>query len=208
MLHTTTPSQPCQFEIIYLTVCPINVNFSPAMGQKAKLKKIKKMAYKMKEKEELREDSLESSISESEIERRILNSSLKPPYQVILDTNFINDSIRKKMNLEEALMECLEGEVKLLVPECVFGELEKLGRVYRLALNMIRGMKVETLKCNHKGTYADDCILSRVKEFSCYVVATTDKNLRQRIKKIPLVPIVYFRGHRCETERFGGRNLY
>lgn len=178
------------------------------MGQKAKLKKIKKMAYRAKEKAELQEEPLESSMSESEVERRILNSSLKPPYQVILDTNFINDSIRKKIDLELSLMECLEGEVNLLVPECVFGELEKLGRVYRLALSMIKGIKVETLKCNHKGTYADDCILNRVKEFSCYIVATTDKNLRQRIKKVPLVPVVYFRGHRCETERFGGQSLY
>jgi len=178
------------------------------MGQKSKLKKIKKMAYKAKETAELQEESLESSMSETEVERRILNSSLKPPYQVILDTNFINDSIRKKMDLEHSLMECLEGEVNLLVPECVFAELEKLGRVYRLALNMIKGMKVETLKCTHKGTYADDCILNRVKEFNCYIVATTDKNLRQRIKKVPLVPVVYVRGHRCETERFSGKTLY
>lgn len=174
------------------------------MGQKAKLKKIKKMAYKLKAKEEPVEESVESTISDSERERRILNSALKPPYQVILDTNFINDCIRRKMDLEQSLMDCLEGEVNLLVPECVFAELEKLGRVYRVALSMIRGMQVETLKCTHKGTYADNCILDRVKDFTCYIVATSDTNLRQRIKKIPLVPVVFFRGHRCVAERFGG----
>lgn len=178
------------------------------MGKKQKLKKIKKMAYKAKEKEIIEEQSLESSISSSQEERELLNSSLKPPYQVILDTNFINDCIRKKMDLEESLVECLEGEVNLLVPECVFGELEKLGRVYRLALNMIKGMNITTLKCNHKGTYADDCIVDRIKEFKCYIVATTDVNLRQRIKKIPLIPIVYFRGHKCCSERFAGGSMY
>lgn len=178
------------------------------MGQKSKLKKIKKMAYKKKEKEEIEEDTIESSMSVTEQERHILNSSLKPPYQVILDTNFINDCIRKKLDLEMAIIECLEGDVNLLVPECVLGELEKLGRVYRLALNMIRGMKIETLKCNHKGTYADDCIINRIKEFKCYIVATSDANLRQRIKKVPLVPVIFFKGYKCATERFGGGSLY
>lgn len=178
------------------------------MGQKVKLKKIKKMAYKTKKAVEEETEIVESSMSVAEEERRILNSSLKPPYQVILDTNFINDCIRKKLDLELTLMECLEGEVNLLVPECVFGELEKLGRVYRVALNMIKGMRIETLKCQHKGTYADDCIIERVKDFACYIVATTDTNLRQRIKKIPLVPIVFFKGRRCTTERFAGGSLY
>ncbi|ELA42233.1 uncharacterized protein VICG_00632 [Vittaforma corneae ATCC 50505] len=178
------------------------------MGQKAKLRKIKKMAYKAKEKNEILEESIESSMSAAELERGVLSAPIKPPYQVILDTNFINDCIRKKMDLEQSLIECLEGEVDLLVPECVFGELEKLGRVYRVALNMIKGLKIETLKCSHKGTYADDCIINRIKEFRCYIVATTDTNLRQRIKKIPLVPVVFFRGHKCMTERFAGGSLY
>lgn len=177
------------------------------MGQKSKLKKIKKMAFKKRAIEEV-EDSYESSTAVSEQERRILNSCFKPPYQIILDTNFINDCIRKKMDLEQSLVNCLEGEVQLYVPECVFGELEKLGRVYRLALNMIRGMKHEVLKCDHKGTYADDCIINRVTESKSYIVATTDANLRQRIKKIPIVPVVFFKGHKCVSERFAGGSLY
>jgi U3 small nucleolar RNA-associated protein 24 len=112
------------------------------------------------------------------------------------------------MDLEQCLIDCLEGDVQLYISECVFGELEKLGRVYRLALNMIRGMKHNVLKCDHKGTYADDCIINRVKESKNYIVATTDANLRQRIKKIPIVPIVFFKGHKCVSERFAGGSLY
>lgn len=177
------------------------------MGRKLKTKGIKKMAYKRNVEEEP-EPTHESSTSSAEIERGILNSSIHPPYQIILDTNFVNDCIRKKLDMKEALIECLEGDIQLYAPECVFAELEKLGRVYRVALNMIRRLDVQKLACLHKGTYADDCILSRVKEFRCYIVATTDMNLRQRIKKISSVPIVYFRGHRCASERFGGGSLY
>ena len=178
------------------------------MGKKSKLKKIKKMAFKKKIEQELKEESYESSTSNSEIERRILSSSFKPPFQVILDTNFINDCIRKKKDLEEVLIDCLDGEVQLYVPECVFGELEKLGRVYRLALNLIRGSKHEVLKCDHKGVYADDCIINRIKESKNYIIATTDTNLRQRIKKEPITPVVYFKGGKVVSERFAGGSLY
>lgn len=178
------------------------------MGQKSKLKKIKKMALKKKKEEEPEEEFYESSTSASEIERRILKSTFKPPFQIILDTNFINDCIRKKKDLEESLMDCLDGEVQLYVPECVFGELEKLGRVYRLALNLIRGLKHEVLKCDHKGVYADDCIINRIKQSKNFIIATTDANLRQRIKKVPIIPVVYFRGNKVVSERFAGGSLY
>lgn len=178
------------------------------MGQKSKLKKIKKLAYKKAIEKDEAEEIDESSISSAELERQLLDPAIHPPYQVILDTNFINDCIRKKMDLVPSIVECLEAEVDLYVPECVFAELEKLGRVYRLALNMIKSLNISKLKCQHKGTYADDCIINRVKEFKCYIVATSDTNLRQRIKKISKTPIIYFRGHKCATDNFAGGCLY
>ena len=35
-------------------------------------------------------------------------------------------------------------------------ELEKLGTKYRIALQIARDERWERLKCDHKGTYADD----------------------------------------------------
>jgi len=40
------------------------------------------------------------------------------------------------------------------------------------------------LKCDHKGTYADDCIVNRVMAHKCYIVATNDKDLKRRIRKV------------------------
>lgn len=128
--------------------------------------------------------------------------SLRPPYNVILDTNYINDCIRKKKDIKNELWVALDGNIKLCVPECVIGELEKLGRPYRVALAMVRSNEFKHLKCDHKGTYADDCILERVTNHRCYVVATSDVGLKQRIKDIPGVPIVSFRGQRSFVERF------
>jgi hypothetical protein len=43
---------------------------------------------------------------------------------------------------------------------------------------------VERIACTHKGTYADDCLCERVRQHKCYIVATCDKDLRRRIRKV------------------------
>lgn len=135
-------------------------------------------------------------------EKFAFNHSLRPPYSVILDTNYINDCIRKKKDMKNELWTVLDGNVKMHVSECVIGELEKLGRPYRVALALVRNDEIIKLSCDHKGTYADDCILERVTKHRCYVVATSDVGLKQRIKNIQGVPIVSFRGQRSCVERF------
>ena len=62
----------------------------------------------------------------------------------------------------------------MFVPQClrVFhsahavcrAELEKLGQKYRIALRIARDERWERLKCDHKGVYADDCLVERVQK--------------------------------------------
>lgn len=107
-------------------------------------------------------------------------------------------------------------------------ELEKLGQKYRVALKIAKDPRIKKLPCTHKGTYADDCICERVTQHRCYIVATCDKDLRRRIRKvsiskclqttlkhalthwhvaisvrmqIPGVPVMYLHSHRYTIER-------
>ena len=169
------------------------------MGIKAKIKKIKKMKYKKEEKKQIELEEEESSCN---VITNIVQNIHRPPYHVILDTNFINDCIRKKLEPTEVLMEALNANVILYVTECVYGELEKLGRVYRLALNMIKRVKHTRLICDHKGTYADNCIIDRVRMNSVYFVATSDVNLKQRIKKIAGTPVLMMKGRKLYSENY------
>lgn len=41
-------------------------------------------------------------------------------------------------------------------------ELEKLGQKYRIALRIARDPRFIRVKCDHRGTYADDCIVNRI----------------------------------------------
>ncbi len=61
--------------------------------------------------------------------------------------------------------------------------------------------RFERIPCSHKGTYADDCICQRVQAHRCYIVATCDRDLRRRLRKIPGVPIMFISSHRYNIER-------
>lgn len=129
------------------------------------------------------------------------NPALGPPYHLLLDTNFINFSIQNKLDIFKASMDCLLGKVIPCISECVIAELEKFGKKYRLALRIAKDPRFMRLKCTHKGTYADDCIVERATQHRIYIVATCDKDLKRRLRKVPGVPIMYISARRYTVER-------
>lgn len=129
------------------------------------------------------------------------NQAIKPPYQVLIDTNFINFSIQKKVDIVRGMMDCLLAKCNPLITDCVMAELEKLGPKYRIALKLARDPRIKRLSCSHKGTYADDCLVHRVLQHKCYIVATNDAGLKQRIRKIPGIPLMSVGGHAYVIEK-------
>ncbi|KAJ3961923.1 rRNA-processing protein fcf1 [Colletotrichum tropicale] len=95
------------------------------------------------------------------------NEALVPPYSVLVDTSFFSR---------------------------LQAELEKLGPKFRIPLRVARDERWQRAKCDHKGTYGDDCLISRVQKDKIYIVATNDRGLQQRIRKIPGVPSEWPRG--------------
>ena len=129
------------------------------------------------------------------------NSQLGPPYHVLVDTNFINFSIKNKLEMYRSMMDCLLAKCIPCITDCVMAELEKLGSKYRLALRLAKDPRFERLPCTHGGTYADDCLLQRCQQHRCYIVATCDRDLKRKIRKIPGVPIMYINSHKYSIER-------
>ncbi|KAI0002179.1 Fcf1-domain-containing protein [Russula compacta] len=129
------------------------------------------------------------------------NTALVPPYRVLIDTNFINFSLQNKLELVGGMMDCLYAKCIPCVTDCVIAELEKLGQRYRLALRVARDPRFERLPCSHPGTYADDCLVQRVTANRCFIVATCDRELRRRIRKIPGVPLMFIVRRRYAIER-------
>lgn len=94
------------------------------------------------------------------------NTQLGPPYHILLDTNFVNFSIKYKLDVIQNMMDCLYAKCIPYVTDCVMGEMEKLGQKYKIALKIMKDSRFERLSCLHKGTYADDCLVQRVTQVS------------------------------------------
>ncbi|CAD6499861.1 BgTH12-03967 [Blumeria graminis f. sp. triticale] len=118
------------------------------------------------------------------------NTALVPPYSVLVDTNFLSHTVQRKLPLLETLMDTLYAKCIPIITSCVMAELEKLGSRYRIALRIARDERWERLQCDHKGIYADDCLVDRVMKSKIYIVATNDRDLKRRVRKIPGVPIM------------------
>ena len=73
------------------------------------------------------------------------NAQLKPPYNVIVDTNFINFSIKNKVDIMKGMMDCLYAKCVPHITDCVMAELEKLGQKYRVALRIAKDPRFERL---------------------------------------------------------------
>ena len=129
------------------------------------------------------------------------NTQLGPPYHVLIDTNFINFSIQHKMDVFKSLMDCLLAKAIPCITDCVVAELEKMGHRFRLALKLTKDPRFKRLSCSHKGTYADDCLVDRVKQHRCYIVGTNDKDLKRRMRKIPGVPLISVGNYKYVVER-------
>ena len=112
------------------------------------------------------------------------NTALVPPYNVLVDTNFLSHTVQKKLEMLPTMMDCLYAKCIPIISDCVMAELEKLGQKYRIALRIARDERWERLKCGHKGVYADDCIVDRVQRHKIYIVATNDRDLKRRIRKV------------------------
>ncbi|KAG6434294.1 hypothetical protein SASPL_105918 [Salvia splendens] len=80
-------------------------------------------------------------------------------------------------------------------------QLQGLSKWMMLCFEIAKDPRFERLPCIHKGTYADDCLVDRVTQHKCYIVATCDRDLKRRIRKIPGVPIMYITKHQYSIER-------
>ena len=98
------------------------------------------------------------------------NTALGPPFRILIDTNFINFSLQNKLDIMKSLMDCLLAKCIPYITDCVMAELEKLGSRYHVALRLAKDPRFQRLTCSHKGTYADDCIVERVRTVNCWFV--------------------------------------
>ncbi|XP_063470115.1 rRNA-processing protein FCF1 homolog [Symphalangus syndactylus] len=70
------------------------------------------------------------------------NTQLGPPYHILVDTNFINFSIKAKLDLVQPMMDCLYVKCIPCITDYVMAEIEKLGQKYNSGSKDRQGSKI------------------------------------------------------------------
>ncbi len=130
------------------------------------------------------------------------NMRLGPPYHVLIDTSFLNQSIKKKLDLVSSMMDCLLAKCTAYVTDCIMDELERHGQSMGLALKLAKDPRVKRIKCTHaeERGYGDRCLLEHAQSHMCFIIATNDRDFRRQVRKVPGIPIMYVAQHNYKVE--------
>ncbi|CAG9310913.1 unnamed protein product [Blepharisma stoltei] len=125
------------------------------------------------------------------------NFNFQEPYEIILDGNFIQYCAKLHWNVKEMLMKLVGGIVHIKLSPCVYRELKDLHKSDKLiagTINIAKSFRQD--ECKHEEILTPtECILKMIgkKNRHHYFVATQDVSLRETLRKIPSVPLIYFK---------------
>ncbi|ELU40488.1 Fcf1 domain-containing protein [Rhizoctonia solani AG-1 IA] len=111
-----------------------------------------------------------------------MSFGFRQPYQVLVDSTFCIEVCQHKIDAVKQLTTVLQGECKLMITQCSMVELYKLGPSAQHIVDLAK--LFERRKCNHREAIENEpCIES--------VVASQSTDLRNKLRKIPAVPLVH-----------------
>lgn len=128
-----------------------------------------------------------------------VNFKFREPYQVLVDDEIVLESSRIKLNLAAALERTIQAPVKPMITQCCMEALYRSKNEDAIAL----AKRFERRRCGHRDPTQEDkgvkkphdCMWDVVvvdnQNKHRYVVASQKDKLRQRLRRVPAVPLLY-----------------
>ncbi|RLN35640.1 hypothetical protein C2845_PM03G04440 [Panicum miliaceum] len=119
----------------------------------------------------------------------------REPYKVLIDGTFVHHlNTQRLLPADEALRDLLSASrtPALFTSKCIVAELRRLGKSH--AESFDAAQLLATAKCEHdKVVSAVNCVLSLIGDRNPehFFVATQDADLREKLREIPGVPVIY-----------------
>ncbi|KAL6912307.1 hypothetical protein ACP4OV_001112 [Aristida adscensionis] len=119
----------------------------------------------------------------------------REPYKVLVDGTFVHHLLAHGLlPADDALRDLLSASrtPALFTSKCVLAELRRLGKSHADAFDAAQ--LLATAQCEHdKVVSAVNCVLSLIgdKNPEHFFVATQDSDLREKLREIPGVPVIY-----------------
>ncbi|KAH8551401.1 rRNA processing protein Utp23 [Umbelopsis sp. PMI_123] len=116
----------------------------------------------------------------------------RTPYQILLDGNFVQESLSNKIYMKEVLPNTLMGPTKQLITSCAIAELRSKGEDFSGAV--IASKRFERRRCKHvEPVSSAQCIKEIIDKDNPhnYCIASQDAELRKYLRSIPGVPLIH-----------------
>ncbi|KAL8287688.1 hypothetical protein RQP46_003546 [Phenoliferia psychrophenolica] len=116
----------------------------------------------------------------------------REPYQLLVDAEFCASVVHQKLDFQARLEDVCQGAVKPMITQCCMQALYDLGAEGQGAVDLAKGF--ERRKCNHfKVRPQDECMTAMAGSDNPnrYVIATQSLPLRQTLRNVPGLPIIY-----------------
>ncbi|ORY09447.1 Fcf1-domain-containing protein [Clohesyomyces aquaticus] len=132
--------------------------------------------------------------------RKLMNQyqvtfNFREPYQVLVDSQFVQDAARFKMDMVHLLKRTVQGEIKPMITQC---DMRHLYNAEDKDEQLILQAKTyERRRCNHhelgEPLSSLECLSAVVGNTNKnrYVIASQDPKVREHMRTIPGVPLVY-----------------
>lgn len=121
-----------------------------------------------------------------------LHFDFRPPYQIIVDGNFLACSHKIDVDLQRKLGKIFRARVELCTTKCIRDELKKMGMVCSSAFN--HSLKNKCLHCAHDFICEPAmCIRSHIgksNQFN-FLVATQDQALQKDLQEVGRVNSIH-----------------
>lgn len=76
------------------------------------------------------------------------------------------------------MIDSLHAKCIPYITDCVMAGIEKLEQKYQVALRIAKDPRSEQLPCTHKGAHAHDCLVQRITQHKCYIMAMVGSDLK------------------------------
>ncbi|EPX73584.1 rRNA processing protein [Schizosaccharomyces octosporus yFS286] len=121
----------------------------------------------------------------------------REPYQVLVDSDFISDLTKSKMDITAAIKRTVQGDIKPMITQCCIRQLYSRSQEAKQEIQIAKSF--ERRRCGHIDEAKSplecmqSCINVNGKNKHRYVVATQNTELRDHLRSVPGVPLIYMK---------------
>ncbi|KAI9497634.1 Fcf1-domain-containing protein, partial [Zychaea mexicana] len=132
-----------------------------------------------------------------------LGFGFRTPYQILVDAAFCKEAAKQKLDVFVEFEKTFQDPTRHFITECSIQELRRQGRDFFDAQQIAKQFERRRCPHTHAPIASAECmaqVVGSTNEHN-YVIASQDESLREKLRAIPGIPMVYVKAHMVIMEQ-------